>query len=135
MNNRIKQDQLFVVIPIEFADCIPALFNDMKIDVNANLAFTKPEWSPFWNKKGLKTEDYVKKAENPEEPEQSLYTMDWDDEAKELVGKAPEGMTEFIIENSEAYAREKAYPKVTKKSIAEQMEAMGMDLDEMLSEM
>ena len=135
MNNRIKQDQLFVVIPIEFADCIPALFNDMKIDVNANLAFTKPEWSSFWNKKGVKTEDYVKKAENPDEAAQSLYTMDWDDEAKELVGKAPEGMTEFIIENSEAYAREKAYPKVTKKSIAEQMEAMGMDLDEMLSEM
>ena len=135
MNNRIKQDQLFVVIPIEFADCILALFNDMKIDVNANLAFTKPEWSSFWNTKGLKTEDYVKKAENPDEAEQSLYTMDWDDEAKELVGKAPEGMTEFIIETSETYAREKVYPKVTKKSIAEQMEAMGMDLDEMLSEM
>lgn len=135
MNNRIKQDQLFVVIPIECADCIPALFNDMKIDVNANLAFTKPEWSSFWNKKGVKTEDYVKKAENPGEAEQSLYTMDWDEEAKELVSKAPAGMTEFIIENSEAYAREKAYPKVTKKSIAEQMEAMGMSLDDMLSEM
>ena len=135
MNNRIKQDQLFVVIPIEFADCIPALFYDMKIDVNANLAFTKPEWSPFWNKKGLKTEDYVKKAENPDEAEQSLYTMDWDDEAKELVGKSPEGMTEFIIETSETYAREKDYPKVTKKSIAEQMEAMGMSLDGMLAEM
>jgi hypothetical protein len=107
----------------------------MKIDVNANLAFTKPEWSSFWNKKGLKTEDYVKKAENPGEAEQSLYTMDWDEEAKELVSKAPAGMTEFIIENSEAYAREKAYPKVTKKSIAEQMEAMGMSLDDMLSEM
>ena len=135
MNNRIKQDQLFVVIPIEFADCIPKLFNDMKIDVNANLAFTKPEWSSFWNKKGLKTEDYVKKAENPDEAEQSPYTMEWDEEAKKLVGKSPEGMTEFIIETSEAYAREKGYPKVTKNSIAEQMEAMGMDLDEMLSEM
>ncbi len=61
--------------------------------------------------------------------------MDWDDEAKVLVNKAPEGMTEFIIENSETYAREKGYPEVTKKSIAEQMEAMGMDLDEMLADM
>jgi uncharacterized protein (DUF169 family) len=136
MNNRIKQDQLFVVIPIEFADCIPALFNDMRIDVNANLAFTKPEGSPFWNKKGVKSEDYVKQAENPDaQPQQHLYTMDWDDQAKDLVGKAPEGMAEFIIENSEGYAREKGYEKVSRKSIAEQMEAMGMDLDEMLADM
>ncbi len=136
MNNRIKQDQLFVVIPIEFADYILMLFNDMKIDVNANLAFTKPDGSPFWNKKGVKSKDYVKQAENPDEQaEQDLYTMDWDDEAKELVSKAPEGMTEFIIENSEMYAQEKGYPKVTRKSITEQMEAMGMDLDEMLADM
>jgi hypothetical protein len=135
MNNRIKQDQLFVVIPVEFADCIPALFNDMKIDVNANLAFTKPEGSPFWNKKGMRSEDYIKTAENPGQQVESSYTMDWDDEAKELVSKAPEGMTEFIIENSETYAREKGYEKVSRKSIAEQMDAMGMDLDEMLADM
>jgi hypothetical protein len=61
--------------------------------------------------------------------------MDWDEEAKELVNKAPEGMMEFIIENSEMYAHEKDYPKVTRKSITEQMEAMGMDLDEMLADM
>jgi len=136
MNNRIKQDQLFVVIPIEFADYIPKLFVDMKIDVNKNLAFTKPEGSPFWNKKGVKTEDYIKVAENPEiKTEKAVYTMDWDDEAKELANKAPEGMTEFIIENSETYAREKGYPKVSKKSISEQMEEMGMNLDDMLSDM
>jgi len=136
MNNRIKQDQLFVVIPIEFADYIPKLFVNMKIDVNTNLAFTKPEGSPFWNKKGVKTDDYVKEAENPDiKTESPVYTMDWDDEAKELANKAPEGMTEFIIENSESYARQKGYPKVSKKSISEQMEEMGMNLEEMLSEM
>ena len=135
MNNRIKQDQLFVVIPLEFADYIPKLFVDMKINVNANLAFTKPEGSPFWNKKGIKTEDYVKEAENPEiKSDTPVYTMDWDDEAKELANKAPEGMTEFIIENSETYAREKGYPKVSRSSISEQMEEMGMNLDDMLSE-
>ena len=136
MNNRIKQDQLFVVIPIEFADTIPKLFVDMKIDVNTNLAFTKPEGSPFWNKKSVKTENYVKEAENPDiKTESPVYTMDWDDEAKKLANKAPEGMTGFIIENSESYARQKGYPKVSKKSISEQMEEMGMNLEDMLSEM
>ena len=82
-----------------------------------------------------KTEDYVKEAENPEiKSDAPVYTMDWDDEAKELANKAPEGMTEFIIENSETYAREKGYPKVSRSSISEQMEEMGMNLDDMLSE-
>ncbi len=88
------------------------------------------------NKKGVKTDDYVKEAENPDiETESPVYTMDWDDEAKELANKAPEGMTEFIIENSESYARQKGHPKVSKKSISEQMEEMGMNLEDMLSEM
>lgn len=135
MNNRIKPDQLFVVVPIEYADCIPKLFNDMKIDVNANLAFTKPAGSPFWTKKRIKTEDYVKQAENPDaHAVQGSCTMEWDEDAKELLHKAPEGMTEFIIENSETYAREKGYSRVTRTSIAEQMESMGMSLDDMLAD-
>ena len=73
--------------------------------------------------------------ERPREAMEAPYTMDWDEEARELVAKAPEGMEEFIIENSETYAREKGYEKVTRQSIAEQMEAMGMNLDEMLADL
>jgi histone H3/H4 len=61
--------------------------------------------------------------------------MDWNDEAKELLTKTPEGMTEFIIESSEDYARDKGYKMVTRDSISEQMEEMGMNLDEMLADL
>jgi hypothetical protein len=46
--------------------------------------------------------------------------------------KAPDGMIEFIIENAENFAREKGYPRVSEKSLDEQMQEMGMSLDDML---
>jgi histone H3/H4 len=171
MNNKIKQDQLFVVIPIQFVENITRLYVGMKMDINENLARTKPAGSPFWKKKGLKQEDYVAAGENPEiattpktpEPMAAAaeppaekngadasdgqedksdtsssgltFTMDWSDQAKELLTKTPEGMDDFIVESAEDYAREKGYTTVTRETIAEQMEGMGMNLDEMLDDL
>jgi len=39
---------------------------------------------------------------------------------------------EMAIGNSEEFARQKGYPKVSKKSIQELMESLGMNLDDML---
>jgi uncharacterized protein (DUF169 family) len=173
MNNKIKQDQLFVVIPIQFADTIEKLFIGLKMNINENLARTKPAGSPFWKKKGMKQEDYIAAAENPEaasrettprnqapvaapkspspatgpnesaaeedNPESSsgelTFTMDWNDEAKKLLTKVPEGMDEFIVESAEGYAQDKGYKIVTRDSIAEQLEEMGMNLDDMLADL
>ena len=41
-NNRIKKDELFVIIPIKYVQNIPRTLVDIKLDVNANLAATKP---------------------------------------------------------------------------------------------
>jgi uncharacterized protein (DUF169 family) len=51
MHNRIKQDQLFVIIPIEFAHYIPNILLNVKVDVKASREMTKPPQSPFWQKK------------------------------------------------------------------------------------
>jgi histone H3/H4 len=58
--------------------------------------------------------------------------MDWDDEAKELMKKVPEGIMEMAVGNAEEFAREKGYKQVTKKSIDELMESLGMNMDDML---
>jgi uncharacterized protein (DUF169 family) len=132
MNNRIKQDQLFVVVPIEFADYIPKMLVDMKIDVQANLAATKPPQSKFWKKKEKATQQqYMKQLEGEETPS-ITFTMEWDEEARDIINKTPEGIKEFAVDNAEEYAREKGYNKVTRKSIAEQMEEQGMNLEDML---
>ena len=61
-----------------------------------------------------------------------LFTMEWDEEAKEILKKVPEGIVEFVVENAETFAQKKGYSGVTRKSLDEQMKEMGMDLEDML---
>lgn len=131
MNNRIKQDQLFVIIPIEFVDCLPKILRDIKLDVKASREITKPPHSKFRQKKGEDKKIEIK-AEGPAEEPEATFTMEWDQEARELIMKTPEGILEMAVNNAEDFAQEKGYKKVTRKSLAEQMEALGMNLDEML---
>ena len=39
----------------------------------------------------------------------------------------------YVVTNSETFAEEKGYDTVSRKSIDEQMQALGMDLEEMLA--
>ena len=133
MHNRIKQDQLFVIIPIRFADYIPCVFEDMKVDVKRSREMTKPPHSPFWQKKDDKESEEALKEPASEAQKTTVYTMPWDNDARELMKKVPEGIIEMVIGNAEEYARENGYDKVSRKSMEEQMEKMGMNLDEMLN--
>ena len=58
--------------------------------------------------------------------------MEWDNEAKEMMKKVPEGIVEMAVTNAEEFAREKGYKKVSPKSIRELMEKLGMNLDDMM---
>lgn len=133
MHNRIKQDQVFVIIPTRFLDYLPIILNDMRVDVKATREMTKPAHSSFWQKEGTKKD---KKAETPKgeqaEVSEITFSMEWDDEAKELMKKVPEGIVEMAVGNAEEFAREKGYKQVSKKSIDELMESLGMNLDDML---
>ncbi len=131
MFNRLKQDELVVVIPREYADNIPKLLVDVQIDTKANLAFTKPPNSKFWEKFD-KGEAKDKKSEDAEQPSAPTFTMEWDEEAKGILQKVPEGIADFVVENAESFAQKKGYGCVSRKSLDEQMKEMGMDLDEML---
>jgi uncharacterized protein (DUF169 family) len=132
MYNRIKHDELFVIIPIEYAGNLPKLLVDVQMDVKTNLGFTKPPNSKFWLKHGKDTI-----AEAPREtdtPSGAVFTMAWEEEAGAFIKNVPAGILDFVVENAEAYSREKGYPGVTKKSLIEQMEELGMDVEEMLGQ-
>jgi hypothetical protein len=131
MFNRFKQDELVVVIPTEYVDNIQKLLVDVQIDTKANLAFTKPPNSKFWEKLD-KGETKDKEPEEAEHPSVPTFTMEWDEEAKEILKKVPEGIVDFVVENAESFAQKKGYDCVSRKSLDEQMKEMGMDLDEML---
>jgi hypothetical protein len=134
MHNRIKQDQLFVIVPEEFFDDLPVFFKEIKIDVNASRKITKPPHSKFRKKeKAGKGEEEASSMEEGQADTSSLtFTMDWDDAAKELMKKVPEGIIETAVTNAEEFAREKGYKKVTEKSIRELMDSMGMNLDDLM---
>jgi uncharacterized protein (DUF169 family) len=133
MHNRIKQDQLFVIVPNEFLDCLPELFKDMKLDVKTSRRMTKPPHSSFWQKEKAKgeKEDSALLTEEQTDISAISFTMEWDDEAKEMMKKVPEGIVEMAVGNAEEFAREKGYKKVSQKSIQELMEKLGMNLDDM----
>ena len=152
LHNRIKQDQLFVVIPIEYADYLPRVLLDVKVDIKMSRRMTKPAHSKFWEKEqkpadtgadtDARAEPKVKAVEAPSDIETGddeqvdissiTFTMPWDDEAKGLLDKVPVEILEMVVNNSEEYAREHGYEAVCRKSMEEQMAALGMDLDEML---
>jgi len=136
MHNRIKQDQVFVIIPIEHAHFLPPMLDNIRVDVKKSRQMTKPAHSPFWIKKDKAAGD-----KTPVEPESAsvpvgegpVLSMSWDAESRALINKVPEEMLEMIVGNAEDYARENDYAEVSMKSMREQMKKMGMDLDEMMS--
>lgn len=126
MFNRIKNDELFVIIPIEYVQNLHKLLVDVRIDTRENLAATKPEWSKFWKKKEEPSKDGNKTTSGLK------ITMPWDDEAISLVMSAPDGIREFAVEKVEEFAKEKKYTNITRNVIAEQMESVGLNIDDML---
>ena len=134
MHNRIKQDQLFVIVPEEFFGDLLTFFKEIKLDVKASREKTKPPHSSFWEKKetGKGEEEAASMAEEQADISSLTFTMEWDDEAKEMMKKVPEGIVETAVSNAEEFAREKGYKKVSKKSIKELMENLGMNLDDMM---
>jgi uncharacterized protein (DUF169 family) len=134
MHNRMKQDQVFVIVPDQFLHYVPLLLDDMKVDVKESRKMTKPAHSSFWQEgDGAKEGKAVRPAAAETGEAQAVtFTMEWDDDAREMMKKVPEGILEMAIGNSEEFARQKGYAKVSKKSIQELMESLGMNLDDMM---
>ena len=133
MHNRLKQDQLFIIIPDQFAHMIPNILLNIKVDVKASREMTKPPHSPFWTKKDKAVFDDTPVEQEPADGEEPELTMPWDAESRALIKKVPEEMLEMIVGNAEQYAKEVGYAEVSMKSMREQMQKLGMDLDEMMA--
>jgi len=134
IHNKIKKDELFVVIPMEFVDYLPFTLENLKVDVKGSRRMTKPPHSPFWQGKTDPPQDRARQtAESGDErPAGIKLTMPWNAEASALLKKVPEGVLEMVVENAEDYAREQGYPEVSRKSMDEQMAKMGTSIDEMM---
>ena len=134
MHNKIKKDELFVIIPVEFVDYLPFTLEGLKVDVKASRRMTKPAHSSFWQEKKATTpeEDQKEYEKEDDEAGEVKFTMPWNEDASSLLKNIPEGIVEMVVENSEDFARDKGYSEVSRKSMDEQMAVMGTSIDEMM---
>lgn len=133
MHNRIKQQELFVVIPFEYMQLVPKVLLDMKVDVKKSRSMTKPAHSSFWLKQGESQAVTAGDEQTAaDETGEIKFTMPWDENAQELLKKVPEGILEMVVTSGEEFARGRGYEMVSRQSLDEQMKEMGMDLQEML---
>jgi uncharacterized protein YndB with AHSA1/START domain len=58
--------------------------------------------------------------------------MEWDDDALSVLAAAPEGIRDFAVPTLEDYAREHDYERITMDVMAEQLESVGMAMEDVL---
>ena len=125
MNNRIKPEELFVVVPSKYLD---SLFNILTSTPDARklLEATKPEDSDYWEKR--KRAEQKKQARSSSlEGLDAKLSMQWDQEAKDMIAATPPGIVEMAINNVEDFARDNGVERITKFVVWDQMKSVGMD--------
>ena len=119
MFNKIKTHEMFVIIPVQWVHMVPSVLGS-RPDLTGLLDSIKP---------GYAAERERRRAERAA----AGQTVEWDDEARALLDAAPGPIREFAGPTMEEYAREHGYDRVTVAVIEEQMESIGMRLDDVMA--
>ena len=127
MNNRLKPEEMFVVIPNEYLESLLNIMTSTP-DARAVLEATKPEESDYWKKR-----DRAKRAKEKidqrieEDSFDSKVSMSWSEGAKAMIAKAPSGIIEMAINNVEDFARDNGIDAINEDVVIDQMNSVGMD--------
>ena len=130
MNNKLKDSEMFVIIPTKWADSIIDLLGK-KPDVKGIYEATRAEDSIYWVRKIAKK----KKAKELRSAAISVLakdkygleiSMQWEEEALEAISKAPKFVRKFATGNVEDYAAENGHEIVTIQVVTDQAESVGM---------
>lgn len=127
MNNRLKESEMFVIIPARWADNLIGILGEVP-DVKGIYEATRPEDSPYWDKLKAKAE----RASGDNEARQALekygleISLAWDDEALVAIMKAPKFIRKMAVNNVEDYAEEQGIDNVSLDTVKAQAEQAGM---------
>ena len=127
INNRLKESEMFVIIPARWADNLIAIIGDTP-DVKGILEATRPDDSPYWDKQKAKAarasgNSVARLAKDKYGLE---ISMPWDDEALAAIMKAPKFVRKMAVGNVEDYAEEQDIDKITLETVRAQAEQVGM---------
>ena len=127
MNNRLKPEEMFVVIPSKYLDSLLTIMTSMP-DARAVLEATKPEDSDYWKKRkrAKEAKESVQQSVG-HDPFLSKISMTWSENAQTMIAKAPPGILEMAINNVEDFARDNGIDEINKSVVIDQMKSVGMD--------
>jgi uncharacterized protein (DUF169 family) len=129
MNNRLKPEEMFVIIPARYADNLVGILGATP-DVKGLYEATRPEDSDYWVKQQARQERAERRQGGggtaTAEKLGLKISMDWEDDALHMIAEAPKFVRRFAVGNVEEFADENGYPCVTVAVVEEQMENAGM---------
>jgi hypothetical protein len=122
MANRLKAEELFVIVPIQYADNLVGILNTSP-DILGIYEATRPPESEYWKKKAARE----RRARQKEQADKhGLRTsMDWDDDALTFIARAPRFVRKFAVGRVEDFAEENNYDRVTLDVVNRQMDRAG----------
>jgi uncharacterized protein (DUF169 family) len=130
MNNKLKESEMFVIIPAKWADSIIDLLG-ARPDVKGIFEATRAPDSVYWDKQKAKAER-AEKSKNEaisvlaKEKYGLVISMTWDELALEAISKAPKFVRKFATGNVEDYAEEHGHKVVTIDVVKDQADSVGM---------
>jgi len=130
MNNKLKPEEMFVIVPVKYAESLLNIVTDSLQNVNARgtLDATKPPDSPYWEqRKRAADKKEAHESKSGEQQPALNFTLDWDPEAEALIRKTPEGIIDVAVTTVEEYAKDQGCTLVTRQVLEEQMKSIGMD--------
>lgn len=129
MNNKLKESEMFVIVPARWADSIVEIVGDTP-DVKGIYEATRPEDSDYWVRQQAKARKAADNTDSSASLAREQYALEislpWDEDALAAIARAPKFVRKMAVGNVEDYAEEQGEERVTLATVKAQAESVGM---------
>jgi uncharacterized protein (DUF169 family) len=129
MNNKLKESEMFVIVPARWADNIIEIVGEIP-DVKGIYEATRPEDSEYWTRQQEKARKAAGNTDSSASLARKKYGLEislpWDEDALAAIAKAPKFVRKMAVGNVEDYAEEQGEERVTLATVKAQAESAGM---------
>ena len=129
MNNKLKESEMFVIVPARWADNIIEIVGDTP-DVKGIYEATRPEDSEYWARQQAKARKAAGNTDSSASLAREQYGLEislpWDEDALAAIARAPKFVRKMAVGNVEDYAEEQGEERVTLATVKAQAESVGM---------
>jgi uncharacterized protein (DUF169 family) len=125
MNNRLRESEMFVIIPVAWANNLLELIGKVP-DVKGIYEATRPEESDYWTRKQQRAANQDASLQKARQDYGLQINMPWDEDALQEVRRAPGFVRSMAVNNVEEFAAERGETRVSLALVRAQAESVGM---------